>query len=106
MMHRAVSNESDTPRIGVALSAGGIRGVYAHTGFMQAMQSLKIPVFASAGCSACALVGGFIGSAREQTESLLQPYMDAILNDPRERLPVTGNSAMNPTHRCGNSDTL
>jgi len=44
-------------------------------------------------------------SAREQTGSLLQPYMDALLNDPRERLPATGNTAMNPTGGCGNSDT-
>ena len=57
-----VSNESGTPRIGVVLSSGGVRGVYAHTGFLQAMQRLRIPITASAGCSAGALVGGFIAS--------------------------------------------
>ena len=61
-MLREVSNEPGTPRIGVVLSSGGVRGVYAHTGFMQAIQSLGIPITASAGCSAGALVGGFIAS--------------------------------------------
>ena len=57
-----VSNEPAAPRIGVVLSSGGVRGVYAHTGFMQAMQGLGIPIAASAGCSAGALIGGFIAS--------------------------------------------
>jgi predicted acylesterase/phospholipase RssA len=61
-MQRAVSDEPDTPRIGVVLSSGGVRGVYAHTGFLQAIQNLGIPVKASAGCSAGALVGGFVAS--------------------------------------------
>lgn len=61
-MHREVSDESDTPRIGLVLSSGGVRGVYAHTGFMQAIQGLEIPVCASVGSSAGALVGGFIAS--------------------------------------------
>ncbi len=51
-----------TPRIGLVLSSGGVRGVYAHTGFMQAIQDMGIPVSASAGCSAGALVGGFMAS--------------------------------------------
>ena len=49
-------------RIGVVLSSGGVRGVYAHTGFMQALQELDIHIDASAGCSAGALVGGFLAS--------------------------------------------
>ena len=43
-MLKKVANESGTPRIGVVLSSGGVRGVYAHTGFMQAIQALGIPV--------------------------------------------------------------
>jgi predicted acylesterase/phospholipase RssA len=46
----------------MVLSSGGVRGVYAHTGFMQALQNLGIMITASAGCSAGALVGGFIAS--------------------------------------------
>jgi predicted acylesterase/phospholipase RssA len=50
------------PRIGIVLSSGGVRGVYAHTGFMQALQELAIPICAATGCSAGALVGGFVAS--------------------------------------------
>jgi len=53
---------SGSVRIGVVLSSGGVRGVYAHTGFMQAIKNLGIRIDASAGCSAGALVGGFIAS--------------------------------------------
>ncbi len=53
---------SGIPRVGIVLSSGGVRGVYAHTGFMQAIQRLGLPVSACAGCSAGALVGGFIAS--------------------------------------------
>lgn len=61
-MLREVSYEPGTPRIGVVLSSGGVRGVYAHTGFLQALQRLRIPITASTGCSAGALVGGFMAS--------------------------------------------
>lgn len=49
-------------RIGVVLSSGGVRGVYAHTGFMLALQEMDIHYDAIAGCSAGSLVGGFIAS--------------------------------------------
>jgi len=61
-MLREASGEAGTPRIGVVLSSGGVRGVYAHTGFLQAIQDLGVPLAAAAGCSAGALVGGFIAS--------------------------------------------
>jgi len=61
-MPREASSTPGTPRIGVVLSSGGVRGTYAHTGFLQALQRLEIPITASAGCSAGALVGGFIAS--------------------------------------------
>ncbi len=61
-MQREVSGEHATSRIGIVLSSGGVRGVYAHTGFMQTIQGLGISITASAGCSAGALVGGFIAS--------------------------------------------
>lgn len=50
------------PRIGVVLSSGGGRGVYAHTGFLEALESLELPISALAGCSAGALVGGIVAS--------------------------------------------
>ncbi len=61
-MQRQESSDPGTPRIGVVLSSGGVRGVFAHTGFMQAIQGMGIPVSASAGCSAGALVSGVIAS--------------------------------------------
>jgi predicted acylesterase/phospholipase RssA len=50
------------PRIGVVLSSGGGRGVYAHTGFLMALEKLNLPITALAGCSAGALVGGIVAS--------------------------------------------
>lgn len=49
-------------RIGVALSSGGGRGVFAHTGFLLALQTLGIKISAITGCSAGALVGGIFAS--------------------------------------------
>ena len=56
------SSASGNARVGIVLSSGGVRGVYAHTGFMEAIEQLGVPVSACAGCSAGALVGGFIAS--------------------------------------------
>jgi predicted acylesterase/phospholipase RssA len=53
---------SGAPRIGVVLSSGGARGVYAHTGFLLALEDLGIPISAGAGCSAGAVVGGIAAS--------------------------------------------
>lgn len=52
-------------RIGVVLSSGGARGVYAHTGFLQALAALGIPIAAGAGCSAGAVVGGIVASGTD-----------------------------------------
>lgn len=43
-------------RVGLVLSAGGLRGLYAHTGFMQAVQKADIPFDCMAGCSAGAII--------------------------------------------------
>lgn len=53
------------PRIGYVLSSGGIRGVFAHTGFLQALEKLEIPIVAGAGCSAGAIVGGIAASGAD-----------------------------------------
>jgi len=53
------------PRIGVVLSSGGVRGVYAHTGFLLALEDIGIPVSACAGCSAGAVVGGIAASGAD-----------------------------------------
>jgi predicted acylesterase/phospholipase RssA len=60
-------------RIGVVLSSGGGLGVFAHTGFLQALEQLKIEVSAIAGCSAGALVGGIYASGTQ-----LQKWADSL----------------------------
>ena len=60
-------------RIGVVLSSGGGRGIYAHTGFLLALKELGIEVSAIAGCSAGAVVGGIAASGAD-----LQLWSDAI----------------------------
>ncbi len=49
-------------RIGLVLSAGGVRGVYAHTGLLQALTEMGVRFSAMAGCSAGAIVGGIYAS--------------------------------------------
>lgn len=62
-------------KIGVILSSGGGRGVFAHTGFLLALEQLGIEVAAIAGCSAGALVGGVYASGRD-----LQQWTKSIAN--------------------------
>jgi len=52
-------------RIGIALSSGGVNGVYAHTGFVLALQKLGINFTAITGCSAGAVVGGILASGQD-----------------------------------------
>lgn len=67
------------PRIGLVLSSGGSRGVYAHTGFLLALERMGIPVAAVAGCSAGAVVGGIYASGSE-----LGQWSDTLADlDPR-----------------------
>ena len=51
-------------RLGLVLSSGGVRGVYAHTGFLMALEGMGITPDALAGCSAGAVVGGVVASGR------------------------------------------
>lgn len=53
---------AESRRLGVVLSSGGGRGVYAHTGFLLALEQLGVSICASAGCSAGAVVGGVAAS--------------------------------------------
>jgi len=56
---------NDPARIGVVLSSGGGRGVYAHTGFLLALRELGVEPRAIAGCSAGALVGAVAASGSD-----------------------------------------
>lgn len=61
-MKQMLTTQIKKPRIGVVLSSGGVRGVYAHTGFLLALEKMKIEIKAMAGCSAGAVVGGVYAS--------------------------------------------
>jgi len=60
--------------IGIVLSSGGIRGIYAHTGFLLALRRLGVPIAAISGCSAIACVCG------------MPPMVEAV----KERLAAMG----------------
>lgn len=64
-----------TIKVGVVLSSGGGRGVFAHTGFLLALEQMGIEVAAITGCSAGALVGGIYASGRD-----LQQWANSIAN--------------------------
>ena len=49
----------------MVLSSGGGRGVYAHTGFLQALEQMGIEIGAITGCSAGSLVGGVYASGTD-----------------------------------------
>lgn len=72
--------QQNYPRIGVVLSSGGVRGVYAHTGFMLALERLGIPIAAAAGCSAGAVVGGIAANGTD-----LHAWSDALALVDRRR---------------------
>jgi len=61
------------PRIGVVLSSGGVRGVYAHSGFLQAWEKMGLDIQAMAGCSAGAVVGGAVASGTS-----IQEWIDTL----------------------------
>jgi len=64
-------------KVGVVLSSGGGRGVFAHTGFLLALEELGIEIGAIAGCSAGALVGGVYASGtnfNDWTQTIAQVH--------------------------------
>lgn len=65
MNHKRTSSRK---RIGIVLSSGGVRGVYAHTGFLLALEKMGIDIQAVTGCSAGAVVGGIYASGANLQE--------------------------------------
>lgn len=55
-------------RVGVVLSTGDLRGVFAHTGFLLALEELGISYQAMAGSSAGAIVAAIVGSGKPAGE--------------------------------------
>ncbi|MFV2060082.1 MAG: patatin-like phospholipase family protein [Gammaproteobacteria bacterium] len=56
--------KTNKTRIGIALSSGSVRGVYAHSGFVLALQEMGLDISAITGCSAGAVVGGIFASGQ------------------------------------------
>jgi len=63
-------HNSKPVRFGLVLSAGGVRGIYAHSGFLKALEDLHLDVSAISGCSAGAIVGGIYASGTPLTKWL------------------------------------
>lgn len=64
----------------MVLSSGGIRGIYAHTGFLLALRRLGVPIAAISGCSAGAVVGGIAASGAD-----LDGWSEAVARLPPQR---------------------
>jgi len=62
-------------KVGVVLSSGGGQGVYAHTGFLMALEEMGVNICAISGCSAGAVVGGIYASGTD-----LRQWSKAIAN--------------------------
>jgi NTE family protein len=73
----------DRPRVGVALSGGGARGI-AHVGVLRALEELRVPVDVIGGTSMGAIVGGLFASGLgpDEIEAALREIdWERILSD-------------------------
>jgi NTE family protein len=61
------SRSSDSPRIALALSGGGARGI-AHVGVLKVLEELRVPVHCVVGTSMGAIVGGTFAAGRSSQE--------------------------------------
>jgi NTE family protein len=81
-------DESERPKIGLALSGGGARGG-AHVGVLKALEELRVPVDYIAGTSMGAIIGGFYaaGYDADEIEQLLRDtdWNEALSDQPARR---------------------
>jgi NTE family protein len=81
-------DESERPKIGLALSGGGARGG-AHVGVLKALEELRVPVDYIAGTSMGAIIGGFYaaGYDADEIEQLLRDtdWNQALSDQPVRR---------------------
>ncbi len=80
------------PRIGLALSGGGARGI-AHVGVLKVLEELRVPIHCVTGTSMGAIVGGTFAagtSPAEMEKKVLAADWDAIFRDqpPREEIAI------------------
>jgi NTE family protein len=81
-----------SPRIGLALSGGGARGL-AHVGVLKVLDELRVPVHCVTGTSMGAIVGATFAAGRtpqEMERLVLEADWEAIFRDrpPREEIAV------------------
>jgi NTE family protein len=87
---------STTPRIGLALSGGGARGI-AHVGVLKVLEELRVPIHCVTGTSMGAIVGATFAAGRtpEEMERLvLDVDWDEIFRDnpPRDEIAIRRKS--------------
>lgn len=80
------------PRIGLALSGGGARGI-AHIGVLKVLDEMRIPISCVTGTSMGSIVGGTFAAGRppaEMEKLVLEADWDEIFRDrpPREEIAV------------------
>src|SRR5260221_9926192 len=71
------------PRIGLALSGGGARGI-AHIGVLKVLEEMRIPISCVTGTSMGAVVGGTFAAGRspsQMEEIVLKADWDEIFRD-------------------------
>ena len=88
----AASAPAATPRIGLALSGGGARGI-AHVGVLKVLEEMRIPISCVTGTSMGAVVGGTFAAGRspeEMQKAVLAADWETIFRDapPRKEIAV------------------
>ena len=84
--------QTASPRIGLALSGGGARGL-AHIGVLKVLEELHIPISCVTGTSMGAVVGGTFAAGRtpkQMEETVLKTDWDRVFNDrpPRQEVSI------------------
>src|SRR4249920_827312 len=87
-----VAAPATPPRIGLALSGGGARGI-AHVGVLKALEEMRVPIHCVTGTSMGAIVGGTFSAGvtpEKLQEVVLETNWDEVFRDqpPREEIAI------------------
>jgi NTE family protein len=91
-IERPADPGASTPRIGLALSGGGARGI-AHVGVLKVLDDLRIPISCVTGTSMGAIVGGTFAAGRtpqDMEQRVIAADWNTIFRDapPRDEIAV------------------
>jgi NTE family protein len=97
-----VGAPSINPRIGLALSGGGARGI-AHVGVLKVLDELRVPISCVTGTSMGAIVGATFAAGRtpaEMEKIVLEADWDEIFRDkpPRGEIAVRRDASEHPAN--------